>query len=71
MSRLAVIFGFFSILAATQEILLQIREHRGPNLIFLSLKHPPPPLPASRFSITPLNSGSKWAKNAKVSKNPL
>jgi hypothetical protein len=44
MSRLAVIFGFFSNLAATQEILLQSHEHRGPNLIFMSLKlkHPPP-----------------------------
>ncbi len=42
MSRLAVIFGFFSILAYTQQILLQSREHRGPNLIFMSLKHPPP-----------------------------
>ena len=63
MSRLAVILGLFSILAGTQKILLQSREHRGPNLIFMSLKHPPP-LPAS-------NSGSKWTKNAKNPKNPL
>ncbi len=70
MSRLAVIFGFFSILAGTQKILLQSREHRGPNFTFMSLKHSPP-LPASRLSITPLNSGTKWAKNAKNSKNPL
>ena len=42
MSRLAVIFGFFSILAGTQKVLLQSREHRGPNLILMSLKHPPP-----------------------------
>jgi hypothetical protein len=42
MSRLAVIFGFFSIFAATQVILLQSREHRGPNLIFMLLKHPLP-----------------------------
>jgi hypothetical protein len=74
MSRLAEIFGFFSIFAGTQIILLQSHEHRVPNLIFMSLKHPPL-LPASRFSITPLNSGPKWAKNAKNSKksviNPL
>jgi hypothetical protein len=70
MSRLAVIFGLFSILAGTEKILLQSREHRGPNLICMSLQHPPP-LPASRFSITPLNSGPKWAKNAKNSKNLL
>ncbi len=37
-----MIFWFFSILAATQEIFLQSREHRGPNLIFMSLNHPPP-----------------------------
>ena len=67
MSRLAVIFGFFSILAGTQKILLQSREHCGPNLIFMSLKHPPL-LPASRISITPLNSGPKWSKNAKKQK---
>jgi hypothetical protein len=67
MSRLALIFGFFSILAGTQKILLQSREHRGTNLIFMSLKHPHI-LPASRFSIIPLNSGPKWAKNAKNSK---
>ncbi len=41
MSRLAVIFGFFSILAGTQKRLLQSCEHRGPNLILMSLKHPP------------------------------
>ena len=70
MSRLAVIFGFFSILAGTQKILLQSREHRNPNLILMSLKHPPL-LPASRFSITPLNSGPKWPKTPKNSKNPL
>ncbi len=70
MSRLVVIFGFCSILADKQKILLRSREHRGPNLIFMSLKHPLP-LPASRFSITPLNSESKWPKNAKISKNPL
>jgi hypothetical protein len=52
MSRLAVIFEFFSILAGTQKVLLQTREHRGPNLILMSLKHPAL-LPASRFSITP------------------
>ncbi len=70
MSRLAVILGLFSILAGTQKILLQSREHRGTNYIFMSLKHPPP-LSASKFSITPLNSGTKWAKNAKKSKKPL
>jgi hypothetical protein len=70
MSRLAVIFGFFSILAGAQKILLQSREHRGPNFIFMSLKHPPP-LPASRFSITPINSGPKWEKHAKKSTNSL
>jgi hypothetical protein len=70
MSRLAVTFGFLSILAGTQQILLQSREHRGHNLIYMSLKHPPP-LPASRFSITPLNSGQKWVKYAENSKNPL
>ncbi len=74
MSRLAVILGFFSILAGTQKKLLQSREHRGPNYICMSLKHPPP-LPASKFSITPLNSGKKLAENAKNKKitviNPL
>jgi hypothetical protein len=70
MSRLAVIFGFFSILDGTQKILLQSREHRGPNLLFMPLKHSPF-LPASRFSITPLNSGPKWSQNAKKSKNLL
>ncbi len=70
MSRLAVIFGFLSILAGTQKMLLQSREHRGSHLILMSLEHHPP-LPALRFSITPLNSGSKWPKNAKISKNPL
>ncbi len=67
MSRFAVILGFFSILAGTQKILLQSREHRDPNYIFMSSKHSPP-LPASKISITPLNSGTKWAKNAKKSK---
>jgi hypothetical protein len=62
-----VIFGIFSILAGTQKTLLQSREHRGPNLIFMSLNYPPLP-PASRFSITPINSGPKWAKNAQNSK---
>jgi hypothetical protein len=70
MSRLAVTFGFLTILAGTQQILLQSREHRGHKLIFMSLKHLPP-LPASKFSITPLNSGQKWVKYAKNSKNPL
>ena len=70
MSRFAVIFGFCTLLAGTQEIITSRGEHRGPNLIFMSLKHPPP-LPASRFSITSLNSGSKWTKNAKNPKNPL
>ena len=65
MSRFAVIFGFFSILAATQEILLETREHRGPNLIFMSSKHPPPHW-VSIFSKTPLNSESKWTKNDKM-----
>ena len=70
MSRFAVNFGFCTLLAGTQEIITSRGEHRGPNLIFMSLKHPPP-LPASKFSITPLNSGSKWAKNNKIPKNPL
>jgi hypothetical protein len=42
MSRLAVIFGFWTILAATHEMLLQSRKHRGPNLICMSSKHHPP-----------------------------
>ncbi len=67
MSRLAVNFGFFSILAGTQKIFLQSREHRGPNLILMSLKDRLI-VPASRFSITPLNSGPKWTKNAKIQK---
>ncbi len=67
MSRLAVIFWFLSILAGTQKILLQSREHRGSNLILMFLKHPPL-LPASRFSIIPLNSRPKWSKNAKNQK---
>jgi hypothetical protein len=64
MSRFAVIFGFCTLIAGTQELITSRGEHRGPSLIFMSLKHPPP-LPASTFSITPCNSGSKWAKNAK------
>jgi hypothetical protein len=52
MSRFAVIFGFFGIFAATQEILLQSREHRGPNLIFMSSKHPPPSLGLKNFHNT-------------------
>jgi hypothetical protein len=67
MSRFAVIFGFCTLLAGTQEIISSRAEHRGPNLIFMSLKHPPP-MPASRFSITPSNSGSKWAKIVKIPK---
>ncbi len=70
MSRFAVIFGFCTLLAGTQEIITSSGEHRGPNLMFMSLKHPPL-LSASRFSITPLNIGSKWAKNDKIPKNPL
>ena len=70
MSRFAVIFGFCTLLAGTQEITTSRGEHRGPTLIFMYLKHPPP-LPTLRFSITPLNSGSKWAKNDKIPKNPL
>jgi hypothetical protein len=70
MSRFAVIFGFCTLLAGTQEIITSRGEHRGPNLIFMSLK-PPPPLPSSRFSKTSLNSGSKWIKNDKIPKNPL
>ncbi len=68
MSRFAVIYGFCTLIAGAQEIITSRGEHRGANLIFMSLKHPPP-LPASRFSITHLNSGSKWAKNAKNPKN--
>ena len=52
MSRFAVILGFCTLIAGTQEIITSRGEHRGPSLIFMSLKHPPP-LPASRFSITP------------------
>jgi hypothetical protein len=46
MSRFAAIFGFCTLLAGTQEIITSRGEHRGPNLIFMSLKHPPL-LPAS------------------------
>ncbi len=53
--------------AGTQEIITSRGEHRGPNLMFMSLKHSPL-LPASRFSITPLNSGSIWAKMIKSPK---
>ncbi len=67
MSRFAVIFGFCTILAGTQEIITSRDEHCGPNLIIMSLIHSPP-LPAPRFSIKPLNFGSKWAKNAKTQK---
>jgi hypothetical protein len=41
MSRFAVIFGFCTLLAGPQEISTSRGEHRGPNLIFMSLKHPP------------------------------
>jgi hypothetical protein len=67
MSRFAVIFGFRTLLAGTQEIITSRGECRGPNLMFMSLKHLPL-LPASRFSITPLYSGSKWAINDKSQK---
>jgi hypothetical protein len=67
MSRFAVIFGFCTLLAGTQEISTSRGEHRGPNLILMSSKHGSP-LPTSKFSITPLNSGSKWAKNDKIPK---
>ena len=42
MSRFAVIFGCCTLLAGTQEIITSRGEHRGPTLIFMSLKHPPP-----------------------------
>jgi hypothetical protein len=42
MSRFAVIFGFCTLLAGTQEIITSRGEHRGPNLIFMSLKHHTP-----------------------------
>jgi hypothetical protein len=67
MSRFAVIFGFCTFLAGTQEIITSRGEHRGPNLMFMSLKHPPL-LRASRFSIIYLNFGSNWAKNDKIPK---
>jgi hypothetical protein len=70
MSRFAVIFGFGTLLAGTQEIITRRGDYRGSNLIFMSLEHPPP-LTASRFSTTPLNSGSKWTKNDKIPKNSL
>ncbi len=70
MSRFVVIFGFCTLIAGTQTITTSRGEHRGSNLIIMSLKHPSP-LPASRFSITHLNSGSKWAQNAKKPNNPL
>jgi hypothetical protein len=41
MSRFAVIFGFCTFLPGTQEIITSRGEHRDPNLIFMSLKHPP------------------------------
>ncbi len=65
MSSIAVIFGICTILAATKEIITSRGENRVPNLIFMSLKHPSPHW-ASRFPITPLNSGSKWIKNATI-----
>jgi hypothetical protein len=40
MSRFAVIFGFCTLLAGTQEIIMSRGEHRVPSLIFMSLKHP-------------------------------
>ena len=60
MSRFAEIFGFFTISAGTHEIILSRGEHRGPNLIIMSLNHPHP-RPASSLSITSFNSGSKWS----------
>jgi hypothetical protein len=44
MSSFAVIFGFCTILTATQEIITSSVEHRGPKLNFMSLKHSPPSL---------------------------
>jgi hypothetical protein len=41
MSSFDVLFGFFSILAATQEMLLQSGALRGPILILMSSKIPP------------------------------
>jgi hypothetical protein len=42
MSRFVVIFAFCTLLAGTQDIITSKGEHRGPNLIFMSLKHRPP-----------------------------
>ncbi len=58
MSRFAVIFGFCTLIAGTQEIITSRDEHRGSNLIFMSLKHPPP-LSASRFSVSCAQVGSQ------------
>ncbi len=35
-------FVLFSLLPGTQEIITSRGEHRGPSLIFMSLKHSPP-----------------------------
>jgi hypothetical protein len=67
MSSFAVILEFCTIITATQEIITSRVEHRGPKLIFISLKHSPPHW-VSRFPITFLNSRSKWSKNAKFNK---
>jgi hypothetical protein len=42
MSRFAVILAFCTLLAGTQKQITSRGEHRGPSLIFMSLKHPPP-----------------------------
>ena len=64
-SRFAVIFGFCTISAGTHDIIVTTGEHRGPNLIIMSLNHPSP-LPESSLSITPLNSGLKWSESGAI-----
>jgi hypothetical protein len=64
MSRFAVIFGFCTLLAGTQEIMTSRDEHRGPTLIFMSLKHPPPRTCLERepWRIKKLRPQKFWAK---------
>ena len=68
MSRFAVIFGFCTLLPGTQEIITSRDEHRGPSLIFMSLKHPPLCQPQDfRYHLEiPGQNGPKTLKTQKI-----
>jgi hypothetical protein len=75
MSGLAVIFGFCTLLAGTQDIITSRGEHRGPNLIFMSFKQPPPSASIKIFNnilkFWVKANGQKTIKSQKSVINPL